>query len=1504
MATASGHRMEQSTGMGPRKTLIIMVTVVGCVAILWPKVFYPMMVGNGQNKNVIKDHRGAGCCGVVLDQETFANASISYADQQKQQQQQQQHQQNLFRKRNYAPFVEIESIRQERPPHLRPEAMHPAMRERGRAIPQAGSVHGGERPHTPPRIVEGRPGPIPGMRPPMGAGSHQATKSANSMGFIMPLYTIGIVSFFIYTIMKLIFKKTPATPYAEVKPDPAFRNEVFTTTEPYIKRPDDGTTKLGQSVSASTSVTNAELVAPVASSASAVDTAPVAHTSVQSELSNDYEQLASQPHQEQYHQKATNDDTEPQANLANGLNGPADEQEIEKSEVGILKAEQPSHDPTTEKVVDGIVVKKVVSFEEVSAGSDRLSDAEQGYDVPDSVPAIVEEEVVAQRVVEQTAAMPQFEMQQPKESVHAEPIVSNEVSVEDVKAIDEPVQTKADETEIPSITEQPAEISTTSEATNESVVTATEATSELITFEDPAQEAAVNEIIQEEIKATVSEERAEEQQQAAVEESLESKQPADEIVEESVAKTSEQDTITVEEEIVSALKEENEPTLLEIRAEDERSAATIEKNDDTRELQAPVEEVLVSKDMQSGLLADALKEEEATDLQMQEVQETEAATNLVSDDDYPDLVMDNEMAIRVNETVEDITHAAEQLVCEVLEKAEELAKQQEEGEQQYPELPSYDPATQKLVDGIVIERFDLEVTKDTENTTTSSAIACESLAESVSVDLLDAADRVTELVPEDDGPDVDSISEDTSLSVASVIEQQPLVKEEVKEATTLPESLITTELLVDRTSSEPVIVDGNDQPTVETENVLEPEHTEAETTEAVQQPETSNRKSVSIEEVHDDAPISDHTEGKVIEEHIIPISIEKEESATGAMTITEVTADEPFVESPHDSKTASTLSSPLVTAVPVMDVIDEQQEQVSEHQDNQDTTTVSVDTLEHVTKEALVERTLNEAAAVVNEIESIVDHIITEKLIQSGGVPADARDADTLPGGPPRLAASAALVVEAIESKSAASASVQSMMVSTSNSNQDTIISTTPPVTTEPIAAQPSTVTTNGLTNLNGGTIYDTNQPVSDVFLTSESSTCTITASLDASFPIPVIKSSAAITESEDSQLPQHAIAPASTSETQSIHFAADTPASKSISVTATAENGVAATGNGSTGGYVVPEEREIERHTAAAATAAATPAPASTSIGQVPTSVSNVTNPKFFTLNLANYSTSNSSSGNNSNRSSFSIPNLSQSQVALPVGGGDSADQLMELELLRKKLDETERAMTKIIANMGNIPKGQETNVTTEEEATAAATEESEKQQETIVKDADTNKDQSQPTATNGHAIKPLDEGTSGVEVTPETRQSKSKRDRSTERGTVKVMAMEVTAQRENGKRLSRPTTPLLPMGHPETTPAGTADAEEHETRSILLDGRLPHDSKILVADAETAVEKLEPENSEEEEDAPVILSGKMTLSLINMDFIEKDATGTVAVGEIVTELHKPQEEITTGAVASKGGD
>lgn len=87
------------------------------------------------------------------------------------------------------------------------------------------------------------------MRPPMGAGSHhQATPKGSSMGLIMPLYTIGIVAFFIYTIMRLVCKKTP-TP---TSPQSAKNGKVDVvenkepSDEPYLKRPDEGRTKLGE----------------------------------------------------------------------------------------------------------------------------------------------------------------------------------------------------------------------------------------------------------------------------------------------------------------------------------------------------------------------------------------------------------------------------------------------------------------------------------------------------------------------------------------------------------------------------------------------------------------------------------------------------------------------------------------------------------------------------------------------------------------------------------------------------------------------------------------------------------------------------------------------------------------------------------------------------------------------------------------------------------------------------------------------------------------------------------------------------------------------------------------------------------------------------------------------------------------------------------------------------------------------------------------------------------
>ncbi|XP_032292082.1 resistance to inhibitors of cholinesterase protein 3 isoform X17 [Drosophila virilis] len=184
------HRSATEESMSPKKMgIIAIVTVVGCIAILWPKVFHPMMFGGAPPKPSFKDQPQRGAPG---------------------------------------------GLRQERPAHLHPESIYQAMRERGRAIPATPTVPIVERKSSPsnppPRIVDGRPGPIPGMRPPMGAGAfHQPQQRAgSSMGFLMPLYTIGIVVFFGYTIMKIVFKKqVPNAPYGPVPADPSFRQEVF-----------------------------------------------------------------------------------------------------------------------------------------------------------------------------------------------------------------------------------------------------------------------------------------------------------------------------------------------------------------------------------------------------------------------------------------------------------------------------------------------------------------------------------------------------------------------------------------------------------------------------------------------------------------------------------------------------------------------------------------------------------------------------------------------------------------------------------------------------------------------------------------------------------------------------------------------------------------------------------------------------------------------------------------------------------------------------------------------------------------------------------------------------------------------------------------------------------------------------------------------------------------------------------------------------------------------------
>lgn len=60
-STKSKSRPGTEESMSPRKMgIIAIVTVVGCIAILWPKVFHPMMFGGTPPKPSYKDPQQRG----------------------------------------------------------------------------------------------------------------------------------------------------------------------------------------------------------------------------------------------------------------------------------------------------------------------------------------------------------------------------------------------------------------------------------------------------------------------------------------------------------------------------------------------------------------------------------------------------------------------------------------------------------------------------------------------------------------------------------------------------------------------------------------------------------------------------------------------------------------------------------------------------------------------------------------------------------------------------------------------------------------------------------------------------------------------------------------------------------------------------------------------------------------------------------------------------------------------------------------------------------------------------------------------------------------------------------------------------------------------------------------------------------------------------------------------------------------------------------------------------
>ncbi|XP_015930104.2 resistance to inhibitors of cholinesterase protein 3 isoform X1 [Parasteatoda tepidariorum] len=163
---------------GTGKTLAVLAIVLGCFAILWPKIFYPMW------------------------QAAFALSSSKVDSDGR--------------------YKETD-----RPPHLHPGSINPRMR--GSVTP--------ENVHEKFMMRDGRPFPHPQSRQPV----KSQPKSGGAMSIIMPIYTVGIIVFFIYTVLKLVFKKNPEE---QKKPlikdfhmDPEYRKFICQETDEIIKTP-------------------------------------------------------------------------------------------------------------------------------------------------------------------------------------------------------------------------------------------------------------------------------------------------------------------------------------------------------------------------------------------------------------------------------------------------------------------------------------------------------------------------------------------------------------------------------------------------------------------------------------------------------------------------------------------------------------------------------------------------------------------------------------------------------------------------------------------------------------------------------------------------------------------------------------------------------------------------------------------------------------------------------------------------------------------------------------------------------------------------------------------------------------------------------------------------------------------------------------------------------------------------------------------------------------------